>query len=79
MVPADNRKKKLQNCNVAMQYLKQAGVLFLDDDGDLVTAEDIVGGDKELVLALLWNIFIHLQVCFSASKIAILDGPISRF
>ncbi|CAN6452270.1 unnamed protein product [Victoria cruziana] len=62
MVPADNRKKKLQNCNVAMQYLKQAGVLFLDDDGDLVTAEDIVGGDKELVLALLWNIFVHLQL-----------------
>ncbi|KAF3795367.1 Abnormal spindle-like microcephaly-associated protein-like protein [Nymphaea thermarum] len=73
MVPSENRKKKLQNCNVAMQYLKQAGVPFVDDDGDLVTAEDIVGGDSVLVLALLWNIFIHLQLPLLVPKDGLLE------
>lgn len=62
MVPSDSHKKNLANCSIAMQHLKQAGVPLFDEDGSVIIGEDIVSGDKELTLSLLWNIFIHLQV-----------------
>lgn len=58
----DSIKKKLQNCSIALQYLKQAGVPLSDEDGVQIEPEDIVNGDKELSLSLLWNMFVHLQV-----------------
>ena len=52
---------------MAIQYIKQAGVPVSDADGVLISAEDIVSGDKELILSLLWNIFIHMQVNINMS------------
>lgn len=63
VVPSDTRKKNLANCGIALQYLRQAGVMLYDEDGMMIVEEDIVQGDKELTLSLLWNIFVHLQVC----------------
>ena len=47
---------------MAIQYIKQAGVPISDIDGVTISAEDIANGDKELILSLLWNMFIHMQV-----------------
>ncbi|URE09424.1 CH [Musa troglodytarum] len=62
MAPPDTSKKKLHNCNIALQYLKMLGVSLFDADGTQILAEDIVNGDKELTLSLLWNMFLKLQV-----------------
>ncbi|KAI3680544.1 hypothetical protein L6452_35317 [Arctium lappa] len=62
VVPSDDRKKNLVNCEISMQYLKQIGVPLHDEDGTEIIAEDIVNGDKELIISLLWNMFIHLQL-----------------
>lgn len=59
--PSDTRKKNVMNCGIVFQHLKQAGVTFYDEDGTVIVGEDIVNGDKELTLSLLWNIFVHLQ------------------
>lgn len=63
VVPSDTHKKNLANCGIVLQYLKQAGVSLYDDDGMVIVGEDVANGDKELILSLLWNIFVHLQVC----------------
>ncbi|KAG1347338.1 putative protein abnormal spindle [Cocos nucifera] len=63
VAPSDTRKKNLHNCTIAMQYLKQVGVSLSDGDGVQIVAEDIVNGDKELTLSILWNMFVHLQDC----------------
>lgn len=34
-----------------------------DEDGMTIEADDVACGDKELTLSLLWNMFLHLQVC----------------
>lgn len=62
VVPSDTHKKKLLNCGIALQHLKQAGVPLRDEDGTLILGEDVVSGDKELTLSLLWNIFVYMQV-----------------
>ncbi|KAJ9566243.1 hypothetical protein OSB04_002209 [Centaurea solstitialis] len=62
VVPSDDRKKNLVNCEISIQYLKQIGVSLCDEDGTEIIAEDIVNGDKELVISLLWNMFVHLQL-----------------
>lgn len=62
VVPSDTQKKRLVNCGIALQYLKQAGTLLSDEDGTEIIAEDVVNGDKELTLSLLWNMFVQLQV-----------------
>lgn len=62
IVPSDARKKNLMNCAVGLQYLRQAGVMLCDEDGTEITEDDVVNGDKELILSLLWNIFVQLQV-----------------
>ena len=62
VVPSDTPKKNLANCGLALQYLRQAGVSLHDEDGMMIVADDIVSGDKELTLSLLWNMFVHLQV-----------------
>lgn len=63
VVPSDTRKKCLANCGVVLQYLRQAGVSLYDDDGVVIVGDDVANGDKELTLSLLWNMFVHLQVC----------------
>ncbi|CAI9087830.1 OLC1v1022007C1 [Oldenlandia corymbosa var. corymbosa] len=68
VVPSDTHKKSLVNCGVAIQYLKQAGVPLHDEDGTLITEEDIANGEKELVLSLLWNMFVHLQLPLLINK-----------
>ncbi|XP_051128216.1 uncharacterized protein LOC127249473 isoform X2 [Andrographis paniculata] len=73
VVPADSQKKSLTNCGVVLEYLKQAGVPLLDEDGTEIIAEDIVNGDKELTLSLLWNIFIHLQLPLLINKSLLLE------
>ncbi|XP_028095519.1 abnormal spindle-like microcephaly-associated protein homolog isoform X3 [Camellia sinensis] len=77
LVPSDTRKKNVVNCGVALQHLKQAGVPLFDGDGSMIVAEDIVSGDKELTLSLLWNIFVHLQLPLLINKTLILE-EISR-
>ncbi|KAM0874126.1 hypothetical protein ACQ4PT_037613 [Festuca glaucescens] len=68
IAPSDTHKKKLQNCTMAIQYIKQAGVLVSDADGVIISAEDIANGDKELILSLIWNIFIHMQLPLLVNK-----------
>ncbi|XP_043693668.1 abnormal spindle-like microcephaly-associated protein homolog isoform X1 [Telopea speciosissima] len=72
-VPSDTRKKNLANCQLAMQYLKQAAVPLYDEDGEMILAEDVVNGDKELTLSLLWNIFVHLQLPLLINKTLLLE------
>ncbi|KAF5178672.1 Abnormal spindle-like microcephaly-associated protein isogeny [Thalictrum thalictroides] len=67
-VPSDTHKKSLVNCGIALQYLKQSGVPLSDEDGVMVIAEDIVSGEKELTLSLLWNMFVHLQLPLLVNK-----------
>ncbi|XP_024005160.1 abnormal spindle-like microcephaly-associated protein homolog isoform X2 [Eutrema salsugineum] len=62
VVPCDNRKKNLANCRIALQYLKDAGVSLKDDEGMIITGEDVADGDRELTISLLWNIFVQLQL-----------------
>ncbi|KAG2688263.1 hypothetical protein I3843_09G087900 [Carya illinoinensis] len=62
VVPSDTRKKNLANCGISLQYLRQAGVMLCDEDGMMIVEDDVVQGDKELTLSLLWNIFVHLQL-----------------
>lgn len=62
IAPSDTNKKRLSNCTTAIQYIKQARVPLSDPDGVTISAEDIANGDKELILSLLWNLFIHKQV-----------------
>ncbi|XP_026392571.1 abnormal spindle-like microcephaly-associated protein homolog isoform X1 [Papaver somniferum] len=73
VVPSDNRKKNLVNCGVALQYLKQAGVQLLDEDGVMIVAEDVATGEKELTLSLLWNMFIHLQLPLLINKMLLFE------
>ncbi|XP_020095466.1 abnormal spindle-like microcephaly-associated protein homolog isoform X2 [Ananas comosus] len=61
VAPSDTRKKNLQNCSIAIEYLKQAGVPLSAGDGVMIVAEDIANGDKELTMSLLWSVFVHLQ------------------
>ncbi|KAL6840619.1 hypothetical protein ACP4OV_029483 [Aristida adscensionis] len=68
VAPSDMHKKKLKNCTLAIHYIKQAGVPVSDADGVVISAEDIVTGDKELILSLMWNIFIHMQIPLLADK-----------
>lgn len=62
VVPSDDRKKNFANCEISLKYLKKIGVPLCDEDGVEIITEDIVNGDKELIISLLWNIFVHLQV-----------------
>ncbi|KAH9624093.1 hypothetical protein KSS87_018307 [Heliosperma pusillum] len=71
VLPADAQKKKITNCATALKYLKQAGVSLHDDDGMVVVGEDIATGDKELILTLLWNMFVHLQLPLLITKTAL--------
>ncbi|KAL7130255.1 hypothetical protein ABFS83_13G122200 [Erythranthe nasuta] len=68
VVPSDTQKKSMVNCGIALQYLKQAGIPLLDEDGTEIIAEDVVNGDKELTLSLLWNMFVHLQLPLLINK-----------
>ncbi|KAF6168038.1 hypothetical protein GIB67_011423 [Kingdonia uniflora] len=68
VVPSDTHKKNLVNCGVVMELLKQAGVPLSDGDGVLVVAEDVVCGEMELTISLLWNMFIHLQLPLLINK-----------
>lgn len=76
IVPSDTQKKYLVNCGIALQYLRQAGVPLCDEDGMLITEEDVANREKELVILLLWNMFVHLQVCQLNIMQFILFGPI---
>ncbi|KAL8192555.1 hypothetical protein R6Q57_027740 [Mikania cordata] len=62
VVPSDDRKKNLANCELSLEYMKQIGVSLIDEDGIEIITEDIVNGDKELIISLLWNMFVHLQL-----------------
>ncbi|PWA94869.1 IQ motif, EF-hand binding site [Artemisia annua] len=62
VIASDDRKKNMANCEIALKYLKQSGVPLHDEDGTEIITEDIVNGDKELVISLLWNMFVHLQL-----------------
>ncbi|KAL3627521.1 hypothetical protein CASFOL_028884 [Castilleja foliolosa] len=77
VVPSDTKKKSLVNCGIALQYLKQAGVPLVDEDGTEIIGEDVVNGEKELTLSLLWNIFAHLQLPLLINK-ALLSEEISN-
>lgn len=62
VVPSDTHRKNSVNCSIALQYLRQAGVKLYDEDGTAIMEDDVANGDKELILSLLWNMFVHLQV-----------------
>ncbi|XP_021293893.1 abnormal spindle-like microcephaly-associated protein homolog isoform X2 [Herrania umbratica] len=73
IVPSDTHKKNLANCGVALQYLRQTGVMLCDEDGMKITGDDVADGDKELTLSLLWNMFVHLQLPLLIDKTIIAD------
>ncbi|OMO64877.1 IQ motif, EF-hand binding site [Corchorus olitorius] len=73
ILPSDTHKKNLANCGVALQYLRQAGVMLCDEDGMKITGDDVADGDKELTLSLLWNMFVHLQLPLLLDKTIIAD------
>ncbi|ESW25929.1 hypothetical protein PHAVU_003G077600 [Phaseolus vulgaris] len=77
VVPSDTPKKKLANCSLALQYVRQAGGSLLDEDGIMIVADDIANGDKELTVSLLWNMFVHLQLPLLVDKTS-LEGEISK-
>ncbi|MCD7453220.1 hypothetical protein HAX54_020163 [Datura stramonium] len=77
VVPSDTRKKSLGNCGTVLQFLKEAGVPLCDQDGTIIMAEDIVDGDKELTISLLWNMFVHLQLPLLINK-ELLSEEISK-
>ncbi|KAL5066281.1 hypothetical protein RYX36_028018 [Vicia faba] len=77
VVPSDTRKKNLVNCGVALQYLRLAGVSLLDEDDIMIATEDIINGDKELTISLLWNIFVRLQLPLLVDKTSLV-GEISK-
>ncbi|XP_057420021.1 uncharacterized protein LOC130714144 [Lotus japonicus] len=77
VVPSDTRKKNLTNCALALQYLRQAGVSLLDEDDMMIETDDIVNGDKQLTISLLWNMFVHLQIPLLVDKTSI-GGEISK-
>ncbi|RDX88651.1 Abnormal spindle-like microcephaly-associated protein-like, partial [Mucuna pruriens] len=77
IVPSDTPKKKLANCGLALQYIRQAGGSLLDEDGITIVADDIVNGDKELTLSLLWNMFVHLQLPLLVDKTSLV-GEITK-
>ncbi|XP_057719567.1 uncharacterized protein LOC130933991 [Arachis stenosperma] len=77
VVPSDSPKRNLANCVLALQYLKQASVSLHDEDGMMILADDIVSGDKELTLSLLWNMFVHLQLPLLVDKTSLV-GEISK-
>ncbi|KAI9198577.1 hypothetical protein LWI28_028033 [Acer negundo] len=68
VVPSDTCKKNLTNCGIALQYLRQAGLKLYDQDGTEIIEDDVANGDKELVLSLLWNMFVHLQLPLLINK-----------
>ncbi|KAH9748073.1 Binding / calmodulin binding protein [Citrus sinensis] len=68
VVPSDTHRKNLVNCSIALQYLRQAGVKLYDEDGTAITEDDVANGDKELILSLLWNMFVHLQLPLMINK-----------
>uniref|UniRef100_A0A0E0LLC1 Calponin-homology (CH) domain-containing protein n=1 Tax=Oryza punctata TaxID=4537 RepID=A0A0E0LLC1_ORYPU len=84
IAPSDTYKKRLHNCTMAIQYIKQAGVPLSDADGLSISAEDIANGDKELILSLLWNMFIYMQLpvlvneTSVAQEISRLKAPVSE-
>uniref|UniRef100_I1QB32 Calponin-homology (CH) domain-containing protein n=1 Tax=Oryza glaberrima TaxID=4538 RepID=I1QB32_ORYGL len=84
IAPSDTYKKRLHNCTMAIQYIKQAGFPLSDADGLSISAEDIANGDKELILALLWNMFIYMQLpvlvneTSVAQEISRLKAPVSE-
>ncbi|KAG8080350.1 hypothetical protein GUJ93_ZPchr0007g3154 [Zizania palustris] len=84
IAPSDTYKKRLHNCTVAIQYIKQAGVPLSDADGVSISAEDIINGDKELILSLLWNVFIYVQLPMLVNETSIahelsrLKAPVSE-
>ncbi|GMI93317.1 hypothetical protein like AT4G21820 [Hibiscus trionum] len=77
VVPSDTHKKNLANCGVALQYLREAGVMLCDEDGLKIMRDDIADRDKELTLSLLWNIFVRLQLPLLIDKTTI-GGEISK-
>ncbi|XP_015067274.1 abnormal spindle-like microcephaly-associated protein homolog [Solanum pennellii] len=77
VVPSDTRKKSLANCGTVLLFLQEAGVSLCDQDGTILMAEDIVGGDKELTISLLWNMFVHLQLPLLINK-SLLSEEISK-
>ncbi|CAM8918445.1 unnamed protein product [Rhodiola kirilowii] len=76
-VPSDTHKKKLSNCSMALEYIKQVNIPLHDDDGVYITSEDIALGDKELTISLLWNMFVHLQIPLIVKK-SLFSEEISR-
>ncbi|KAL5773413.1 hypothetical protein ACOSP7_013002 [Xanthoceras sorbifolium] len=77
VVPSDTRKKNLTNCGIALQYLRQAGLKLYDQDGTAIMEDDVANGDKELVLSLIWNMFVHLQLPLLINK-SILEEEICK-
>ncbi|GLT83252.1 hypothetical protein SLE2022_015520 [Rubroshorea leprosula] len=73
VVPSDTSKKNLANCNVALQYLRLAGVFLYDEDGTTIMGDDVANGDKELIISLLWNMFVHLQLPLLMNKTTVAE------
>ncbi|KAL2653856.1 hypothetical protein R1flu_021984 [Riccia fluitans] len=67
-VPSNGRKRQLHNCHIALESLAQAGVPLEDEEGCSICAEDIVGGNRDKVFPLLWNIMVHLQLPLLVSR-----------
>ncbi|CAB4000793.1 abnormal spindle-like microcephaly-associated homolog, partial [Paramuricea clavata] len=60
-VPAISRLQKIHNVDVALNALKEKGVLS-EEELNSVNPRHIVDGHREKTLSLLWMIILHFQV-----------------
>nr|XP_033772299.1 abnormal spindle-like microcephaly-associated protein [Geotrypetes seraphini] len=64
-VPAVSRLQKIHNVELALQMLKEKGILLKDECGTAINSRDIVDRHREKTLALLWKIVFMFQVNIS--------------
>ncbi|XP_024522077.1 abnormal spindle-like microcephaly-associated protein homolog isoform X1 [Selaginella moellendorffii] len=72
-LPPTLRKRQKHNCDVALEILSRAGVSLEDEHGYAISADFIVDGDHEIMLALAWNILIQVQIPHLLSKEALVQ------
>ncbi|MBA0598889.1 hypothetical protein Gorai_005131 [Gossypium raimondii] len=64
VVPSDTHKKNLANCGVALQYLREAGVMLCDEDGLKITRDDVADRDTELTSGIYLFVYRSANLLF---------------
>ncbi|XP_052327792.1 microtubule-actin cross-linking factor 1-like [Oncorhynchus keta] len=64
------RFHRLQNVQIALDFLKQRQVKLVN-----IRNDDITDGNPKLTLGLIWTIILHFQVCAALCLLALCRGP----